>query len=535
MVKQSTHNRQSAGSIPARGTISKNLRVLCFGNNTEDTDRKVTDLAAQHDMHSHGLLSELVAPIAPQQHQLPGWYHTSVYDAEFGRLVDLANQFDLVIMLDQPRSAWSHPDAFLNTIRVMQAVVVPVCYQNPEAVAHHDRFSQLVTSNPSFCIFPWIELLVNHDYTTVCCRSDRAVTPLRDLRDFATDSNYQSIRQRMLRGERVPEHCSTCYRYEDLGITSARQQETVEWANRLALRELEDLDRITRPVYYEVRASNRCNLQCRMCEPGSSHLIEREYRELGLIDSGTDHSQRLSTGFEIVDLESVQKLYIAGGEPTVQTEFYEFLDRCIQQDRTAFEILVNTNGTKLSQRFLAQLGHFDNFQFVFSVDGFESVNHYIRWPSDWHTIIQNWSLLRQRGHQVTVNTTVSIYNVANLHRLYDYIDLNFPGTLVHAQLVEHPSHLSPFLFPDRRLAVQGLDRIAQTQCYRNDQLFASTIDGIRSRLATDTDVHQDSLADFWRFNDVLDRSRNIQLGQFIPELEQHRPSGTKKHFQIVST
>ena len=76
---------------------------------------------------------------------------------------------------------------------------------------------------------------------------------------------YQKIRQSMIRRQTLPNHCNVCYKIEDKGIQSARQEETVEWALKLNLTSTDDLKTITDPVYYEVRPSNICNLMCRMC------------------------------------------------------------------------------------------------------------------------------------------------------------------------------------------------------------------------------------------------------------------------------
>ena len=88
----------------------------------------------------------------------------------------------------------------------------------------------------------------------------------------------------MLDGEPLNDHCRVCYNIEAKGIVSARQEETVEWANRLNLKSLNDLKKITKPAYYEVRPSNVCNLQCRICSPSASHLIAKEYKRIGIIN-----------------------------------------------------------------------------------------------------------------------------------------------------------------------------------------------------------------------------------------------------------
>lgn len=495
--------------------ISK--KVLCLGNNTEDTDIRTRALCRNNDAVYRGLLSELEQPLIPSSYDLPGYYHSSVYDMEFGKLVGLMDAFDEVIVLDQPAEEWNHPDGFYRTMQIVTKTAVPVHFVNATIRQTFDFFSSLVESNKSFCIFPFIEMLVNYDHTTVCCRSNRPITRWQDLNDFETDPGYRTIREKMLAGELIPEHCSACYRLENQGMISARQQETVEWAQRLGIKNLEQLANIKKPAYYEVRASNKCNLQCRMCNPESSHLIEREYRKIGIIPKTQITRQKYKTGFDIVDFDQASKIYIAGGEPTVMKEFYEFLQRCIEQNKTNVELLINTNGTNINAKLLSLLPNFKNLHFVFSIDGYDRLNYYIRWPSRWQDIISNWQELRSRGHQIHVNTTVSIYNIASLHHLYQFIDRNFPGTLVHCNTAEN---LSPYLFPNSDLASDSLSRVQKTDCYHNDPLFASTIDGYLRYFQTRYVAK--NLSDFFQFNDRLDYSRSVRLADYVPELDFYR-------------
>jgi pyruvate-formate lyase-activating enzyme len=492
-------------------------KILCLGNNTRDTDTQTRKISHTAQVPCHGLLSDLDGVVTADSYASPGYYHSSVYDIEFGKLLDICNQFDGVVLLDQPVQQWSHPDAFYKTLELISQIKQPVEVVNSKMVQGFDYFSKLVQTNKSFCIFPFVEMLVNFDYTTVCCRSSTAVTKTKDLKDFGQDKNYVSIRKKMLAGELLPQHCSSCYKLENQGIISARQQETVEWANRLELLTVEDLAEISSPAYYEIRPSNKCNLQCRMCNPSDSHLIEKEYRTLGLLTDVTVTGKN-STGFDIVDFENVKKIYVAGGEPTIMPEFYEFLDRCIAHNKTDVEFLVNTNGTKLSERFKNQLQHFSNFHFVFSIDGFKDLNHYIRWPSDWNVIVDNLQYLKDHHHKVTVNTTVSIYNIARLHHLFEFIDSEFPNTTVHCQIAEN---LSPFDFPDHQLVIASLQQVQRLNCYKNDLLLASSIDGYLQWFYDHADTVPD-LSLFFEFNDKLDRSRHIKLKDYLPELDQFR-------------
>jgi hypothetical protein len=492
------------------------MRILCLGNNTEDTDVKVKQLALENNFECHGLLSQFDGSMIKISKD--GWYHSSVYDIEYGNLLNLAEQFDSVIMLDQPKEQYSHPNAFYLTVKLIKNLsngkFLDETYRE-----QIDFFESLVATNKSFCIFPFIELLTNHrsdGYTTVCCRSSAPITHISKIKNWATDTNYVEIRKKMLAGERLPNHCQACYTLEEKNVQSARQQETVEWANRLNLTSVEDLQKIKSPSYYEIRPSNKCNLQCRMCGPNSSHLIGKEYKKLGLISKiPTDER----TDFDIVDFTNLKKLYVAGGEPTAMPKFYQFLDRCIAEQKVDFEFLINTNGTKLSNKFKAQLKHFKNFTFILSLDGHGSLNHYIRWPSDWNTIIANMHYLKSNGHAVVPNVTVSIYNVLGLYNLLEFFDKEFPGTLVHCQVcVSNDDKLSPFIFPHYKLALEKLLPIQNLRCYANDHLLKSFIDGLIAHYQSGPVPDVDKLRLFFEFNDKLDQSRNLRLEDYIPEL-----------------
>lgn len=500
------------------------MKILCLGNNTEDTDIKTKNLAEQDLVECHGLLSDLDNKIAIDNISKPGYYHTSVYDMEYGKLFEFAKLFEKIIVLNQPKEQYSHPDAFFKTIQLANQLTefTTVLLLDPSYKLGIDFFKNLVETNKSFCIFPFIELLTNQrtdGQTTVCCRSMTPVAKLSEITNFSTDKNYKILRDKMLAGILIPEHCSSCYNLEARNILSARKQETIEWANRLNLTSLDDLKSIEYPAYYEIRPSNICNLQCRMCDPTSSHLIGREYKKINLIK---ELPPKERSNFDIVNFTNLKKLYVAGGEPTAMPEFYDFLDCCIDEDKT-FEFLVNTNATKLSNRFKQQLKALPHMQFIVSIDGVGDLNHYIRWPSNWNAIVDNMKYLVANGHVMTTNITVSIYNVTRLYDLLKWFDDEFPGMLVHAQLAgSNNDILSGLRFPNTGLVLSNLLPIQQLKCYSNDKLLKSFIDGLIAHYQHAPKIDQEKLKLFFEFNNKLDKSRNILLKHYIPELEQQR-------------
>lgn len=495
-------------------TFSK--KVLCLGNNSVDTDNKVTDLANSDNAQNFGLITD----ISTVEIQL-GYYHTSIYDIEAGKLLSLIQNFDQLIFLDQPKEEWTHLDAFYLSVQVVKQAesLIDTVWQNAQSIQSIDFFEEYIKTNKSFCIFPFIELLVQNKHTTICCRSSRPITTLDEITDWQTDPQYTKIRLKMLAGELVPEHCSICYKYEDRGIRSARQQETVEWANRLNIKSLEDLTRIKNPNYYEVRPSNICNLQCRMCSPSSSNLIEKEYIEIGLHDANQTIEY---TNFDFVKFDDLKKLYVAGGEPTAMPDLYDFLQKCIDENNVDFEFLINTNATKFSNKIKELFTHFTNLQFTVSIDGLKEINHYVRWPSTWDSIIENTHYLIKQGHKVSFNITVSIYNISRLDQLLKFLDEEFPGTLIHCGLAEFKDDLlSPLNYFDPTLK-DKLVTITKLNCYKNDRLLKSFINGLILHYTEPKSVDTKKIEEFFKFNDLLDQSRNIRLKDYIPELEEYR-------------
>lgn len=492
------------------------MRVLCVGNNTEDTDTKTRKLAANANIVCYGLLSELDGDIPALKNE--GYYHTSVYDLEKSKLLDLARNFDHVIVLDQPKECYSHPTAFYNTVCIAEEIseFTAVTFLDPSYKHAIGFFKELVLKNKSFCIFPFIELLVNNEHTTVCCRSNTPITNIKDLKDFKTDTNYQSIRQKMLSGDPLPNHCSSCYKLENLGIDSPRIIETVEWANRLDLNNVNDLLDLNTPVYYEVRPSNKCNLQCRMCGPSSSHLIAKEYKKIGLISiiKPTKYED-----FYFINTDQIKKLYVSGGEPSISKELHQFLDKCIDSNNTNFEFVINTNAVKFSQTFKNKISKFSNCQFIISIDGYNELNYYIRWPSNWDSIINNVQYLIDHKHYITFNVTITIYNIARLYQLLEFFDNKFPSIIVHAQLNSDQSTLfDPLNFPNKKLVINNLSKVRSLNCYKNDQSLQTIIDSLIQFYKESYVFDAEKFNKFLEFNTRLDASRNVKLIDYMPEL-----------------
>ena len=496
-------------------------KILCLGNNDSATDTYTTQLANADNAVNHGLISD--GNFIPQ---FPGYYHTTAIDLSSGAIINLAKHFDGIMLLDQPTDEWTHKKLLFSSYRIMselESLGINTDYKNNKNIQKFLTFDQILKDNKSFCIYPWIEKINDFGNLTVCGRSTKKVTTVQELKDWRTDPEYQKIRQTMLRGEKLPNHCYTCYNYESKGIESYRIFETKDWISQLDINSIEDLDKITHPYYYEVRLSNKCNLMCRGCKPEHSNLIDREHKKFNIVFPGPQEFKYSS--IDIIDIDTLgptSRVYLTGGDPTVIKETYDFMEKCIKLGKTDFEFTLGTNGQKITKRFLDLCNHFTKMNFSISLDGYGIVNDYWRHGSEWNTVIQNTHLLESFGHSISINCVPGIYNVTNLHLLFEFLDREFPHCGLYLQ-INHVSIQSAYNHPNAKLVVESMEKCMKTNAYyTNGKSVKTSIDSIHAHYSKNPKYDQLALRAFFEYNDQLDQARNVRLADYIPELEECR-------------
>jgi sulfatase maturation enzyme AslB (radical SAM superfamily) len=376
--------------------------------------------------------------------------------------------------------------------------------------------------NKAFCILPFIHLHVNEgNNVKLCCFANEPTGAKKytDNFDFDTDPDFQAVRTKLIAGERIP-HCQNCYNYEDGGASSTRTRDSAEWFEKLQWTNADDIK--PNLVYYDIRNDNICNLSCRMCNPQSSSQIAKEYKKLKWSWHLGDTVQ---TGFgfnNVVDMDTVQSIQVAGGEPSLMPEFKTFLERAIKTGRTDIAIRMNTNATNLNKEYRELLGHFPNLDIICSIDGYDQVNKYIRWPADWPTLVENIKELCKITPKVSFNVTVSIWNISSLSQLIEFFEQNHPGSHVLLNQVMYPIPQLPTTFPYKEIALADLTKLTNSVFYKDDcSGFRSKVDYYITAMQS-TNIDLDALKSFFEYNDALDRARGIKLIDYIPELEQAR-------------
>jgi sulfatase maturation enzyme AslB (radical SAM superfamily) len=372
--------------------------------------------------------------------------------------------------------------------------------------------------NKSFCILPFIHLHVNEgDDIKPCCFGNN-VKKFTPEFNFATDPDFTKIRNDMLASVPV-DQCQNCYKIEELGGKSFRQRDTNEWFDKLGITSPQEAQ--VDLIYYDIRNDNTCNLSCRICHPGASSQLEKEYKSLGWPITAAGRVTELS---KIVNYNTIQRLYVAGGEPTIMPEFTLFLEQAIVHNRTDCELRIITNGTNINKNITELLTQFKNIEFTVSIDGVDQVNRYIRWPSNWVSLVKNIHRLYELTDQISFNVTVSIWN---MHRLSDLIfflesEYNCPLIMLNEAVNSRAdADITPWNFPDHNMAIGDLTKLRFSQSYAIDPSFADRVEYFIDRLQKTT-FDSEKLEGFFKYNDALDLSRKIQLKDFLPEIENFR-------------
>ena len=500
------------------------FKTLFLGNNDDSTDQQVSELARQYNTVNHGLICD--SAFVPVQ---PGYYHTTVVDIPWGELIELVDKFDSIVMLDHPQSQWSHWKCFQATFKLMiklEELHKHTVFRNNNNVKKILYWSDLVyNKNKSFCIYPWINFYNNGKELKLCSRDQGSVTAIDKFQSWSTDTNYTQIRNKMLQGEQLPEHCGVCYEYENSGIESYRQFETMDWMTQLDLENVDDLDQLNRPYFYEMNIGNHCNIKCRGCTPSSSAPIGQELKKFNIVAPMELAWQPSTASIDQIDIDNLDKkssVYFQGGEPTIMPEVKEFMQRCLAKNKTDFFLTMCTNGVKVSPEFLQLISNFPNTNFSISLDGYSKINDYWRSGTNWNKVIENVHQLQSQGHSISINTVPGIYNVTNLHLLFEFLDQEFPFTSIYLQ-VNYLPWQSAFNHPLKDLVIESMQKCMQTSVYHsNGKSCKSGIDSIYNHYINNPVCDIKSLKDFFMYNDQLDQARGTKLIDFIPELEAAR-------------
>jgi MoaA/NifB/PqqE/SkfB family radical SAM enzyme len=260
--------------------------------------------------------------------------------------------------------------------------------------------------------------------------------------DFYDSDFMKSLREALKTNDStfLNKHCSICKTVESSGNRSARQWYLQRFNKEFydKKEELEDIIHNNKPpsfyhiVELDALGGNYCNLSCSMCNDRSSSTLLKEkmqlnepvYIPLRIVNGKKSHLIKLNASDKFQQelpriINSSKEIKMVGGEPLLCKEIYDSMQICENKKDVIVRII--TNGTIDPDKFIALAKQFKRVIVNVSIEGYSTVNDYIRYPSKWNNVMMNYNKLLSAGFEVTLCTTINAINIARLHEIPLYL------------------------------------------------------------------------------------------------------------------
>ncbi len=153
-------------------------------------------------------------------------------------------------------------------------------------------------------------------------------------------------------------------------------------------------------------------------------------------------------------LETVERIYFAGGEPLLHEGHYAILQDLIARDRTDVALAYNSNVTELrlgKLEIIPLWSRFKRIRLLASIDGHEERGELIRQGLSWGKFVENIRTVgRECPHvEISFAITVSIFNILTLPELCRSlmeIDTTRRARF-HFNILQDPEHYSAQILP----------------------------------------------------------------------------------------
>ena len=315
------------------------------------------------------------------------------------------------------------------------------------------------TISEKFCYLPFGSIYVGASGTlSPCC----VASPFKEninFKDFnsvdeAINSEpYKRIRKEML-SNIAPSECAECFVYKN----RHKEHSNIEFRNQIAESSLYNEDySVNKIVYTDLRLSNHCNFKCRMCFHGSSSTW---FEYWGYVQNqpeyDTINTKYLTAGDDALDkfseenIDSIRKVYLAGGEPFITPTTFTLLDRFSDEQAKNVYILINTNLSTLTYKgidILDKLKRFKTVDISCSCDGYSKIGEYQRPGFNSEKFFKNLETLikfkeTNDNFKVSIDYTISTINMYHSFDFIKFVEENY----LHSDHIRFHTVTQPFYF-----------------------------------------------------------------------------------------
>ena len=398
-----------------------------------------------------------------------------------------------------------------------------------------------------FCMAAFVHTMIDTvNAVKLCCASRTTVESINDnpsIIKIWNGDEYKKIRQDMIDDKPI-DGCEICYKHEKENIYSDRQHFNRRFRNTDI--NIDTGNSHNKPISYDLRPNNLCNLKCIMCGPASSSQIAKEIDENPVLFSiridkhGITAGRLLTTKFNNDDwLDELEEtilsvpnpdLKLLGGEPTLIPEHMRIMTKLSEQNNHNGKLLITTNLTNINNNFRKILETFNDVHIACSVDGYGTTLEYIRNPINYTSWRKNLdTLIEIRGDRkdfvIELHAVAQLFNLYHLPDFFKFaIDLNYNHKILFSftnvlAYKERPTDVRWAPLEDRIRIANELEEISKT--IPLNLLKSSRIRHVLPMLRDDSEPEQ--------FEDKLllanyvvprDITRDRHIKDFIPEVYQ---------------
>ena len=398
--------------------------------------------------------------------------------------------------------------------------------------------SEQLKNSKHFCMMPWTHMHLWPAGTTYpCCMSDPEFpignTQEQSLQEIWNGEELRNIRMNMLQ-DKPSKECRRCYELEENGMSTLRTGSIGNYAHHWDKVEATSDDGSAGDVnmaYMDIRFSNLCNLKCRSCGPQFSSSWFEDHKA---IYGKLNHPKILQVRDEMRSfldeldpmLETVERVYWAGGEPLITKEHYNILDKWIAMGKRDVSMDYTTNFTQMYYKKKTAFDYwnkFENVRVAASLDANHARGEYLRKNMVWGEVVQNRrTMIEQCPHvYFELTPTVSVYNVLNLpdfHKEWIEEGLLEPSN-IRINILLDPTYMRLSILPPwikSKVAERYAEHIAYLKQFDN---IAGVINDYESILNFMEKDRTDEIKMFKFKTQRIDNLRQENLLDVFPELE----------------
>jgi sulfatase maturation enzyme AslB (radical SAM superfamily) len=417
---------------------------------------------------------------------------------------------------------------------------------------------RLIECGEHFCIMPWTHLHVTTlgNMNLCCVASEESQTAgygnlnEHSFMELWQGEDIRKLRLRFLNDEADP-RCAGCYEQARLGRWNLRSIMNDLYARKyrewVAGTDVSGCAPDAKPIYWDIRFSNVCNLRCRSCYHGSSSSWFEEAKTLGFCDVHPEKAVGAITG--VTDPEGLlrelepylpflERIHFAGGEPLLMAENYRILEKLKALGKYDLELFYTTNLKQLRYQHYDILSIWPKFQklvIAVSLDGLGPKCEYLRKGLRWPEALANLNAIKQQcpDAYVYVNYTVSAFNVLHLADFHREMVENqwFSPEQIQLIFLATPYYYNMKILPleMKKKASAGLQEHIQWLRRQKSKPVNDPVGMLKYRFFStqwqccidylNEDDWTNRIPEFVKYTDALDGLRHENCRAVFPELE----------------